>query len=63
MALIIGRPASEHTLHADAAAIRALPLVPRFAIGLVRGGIGPVAAAHVNFVFGQQAHFTGRQKV
>lgn len=40
---MIGGLAPEHTLHSDAAAIRALPSVRWVGIGS--------AAAHVNFVF------------
>lgn len=36
----------------DAAAIKALPLVARFARGFVRGGIGSAFAAPVSLVFG-----------
>jgi len=44
--------APEHTLHGDAAAITALPLVARFAVGSFVTGSAPQAAAHVNLVFG-----------
>jgi hypothetical protein len=44
-------PGGEHTLHGDAAAIRALLLVPRFGLGSFVVGSTPQTAAHVNFVF------------
>jgi hypothetical protein len=36
------------------AAITVLTLVPRFGVGMVRGGIGSAIAAHVNLVFGHR---------
>jgi hypothetical protein len=44
--------ASEHTLHGDAAPIRAFGVGRPLWRGFVRGGIGCAAAAHVNFVLG-----------
>ena len=42
---------AEHTLHGDAAAIRAFAVGFPLCCGFVRGRIGSALAAHVNFVF------------
>ncbi|NJR53073.1 MAG: hypothetical protein HC780_29480 [Leptolyngbyaceae cyanobacterium CSU_1_3] len=47
-----GENRTEHTLHGDAAAIKALCVGCPLWCGFVRGRIGSATAAHVNLVFG-----------